>query len=49
MQDPLDADKSFADACQLLKVLFSALGRFPVDARLVSVISHDTDMILSIS
>ena len=47
--DPLDADKSFADASQLVKVLFSALGRFPVDARLVAVISHDTNMILSVS
>ena len=46
--DPLDADKSFADASQLVKVLFSALGRFPVDARLVAVISHDTNMILSV-
>ena len=30
--DPLDADNSFADASQLLKVFISALGRFPVDA-----------------
>ena len=47
--DPLDADNSFADSSQLLEVLFSALGRYTVDARLVSVISLDTNMILSIS
>lgn len=41
-QHPLDADNSFADASQLLKVVLSALGRFPVNAQLVSVISNDT-------